>query len=93
MTTATQTLGSPANAAATTPLLEVSNLTKHFPIRRGLLGRTQGYVQAVTNISSSIGSAPTLGKVGEAGRGKTTAGRWLLRLVRVGDKGEAFRAA
>ena len=81
MTTATQTLDSPANAAATTPLLEVNNLTKHFPIRRGLLGRTQGYVQAVTNISFSIGSAQTLGMVGESGCGKTTAGRSLLRLI------------
>jgi oligopeptide/dipeptide ABC transporter ATP-binding protein len=71
----------PPQAPAAAPLLEVSNLTKHFPIKRGLLGSTAGYVRAVTNISFSIGAAQTLGMVGESGCGKTTAGRSLLRLI------------
>jgi oligopeptide/dipeptide ABC transporter ATP-binding protein len=71
-----------ASAAQTaSPLLEVQNLTKHFPIRRGLLGSIAGYVQAVTNVSFEIGAGQTLGLVGESGCGKTTVGRSLLRLI------------
>jgi len=81
MTTATQA-GPQGNAAAkTAPLLDVNNLTKHFPIRRGLFGSVAGYVQAVTNVSFSIGVAQTLGLVGESGCGKTSVGRSLLRLI------------
>jgi oligopeptide transport system ATP-binding protein len=81
MTTATQA-GPQENAAAkAAPLLEVDNLTKHFPIRRGLFGSIAGYVQAVTNVSFSIGVGQTLGLVGESGCGKTTVGRSLLRLI------------
>jgi len=63
------------------PLLEVKNLTKHFPIRRGLLSGVAGYVQAVTNVSFSIKPGETLGLVGESGCGKTTIGRTILRLI------------
>jgi peptide/nickel transport system ATP-binding protein len=64
-----------------TPLLEVRNLKKHFPIRRGLLKRTAGYVRAVDDVSFFIMPGETLGLVGESGCGKTTAGRCLLRLI------------
>ena len=63
------------------PLLEVRNLKMHFPIRRGLLKRTSGYVQAVDDVSFFIMPGETLGLVGESGCGKTTAGRCLLRLI------------
>ena len=63
------------------PLLEVRNLKKHFPIRRGLLKRTAGYVRAVDDVSFFIMPGETLGLVGESGCGKTTAGRCLLRLI------------
>ena len=62
-------------------LLDVANLKKHFPIRRGLLSRVVGHVQAVDDISFQIREGETLGLVGESGCGKTTAGRTILRLI------------
>lgn len=64
----------------TPPLLSVENVTKHFPVRRGLLRRTAGAVQAVTDISFALHSNETLAIVGESGCGKSTAGRTILRL-------------
>lgn len=63
------------------PLVEVRNLTKHFPIRKGLIIRKQiGAVRAVDGIGFSINEGETLGLVGESGCGKTTAGRVILGL-------------
>ncbi|MGY6633082.1 MAG: ABC transporter ATP-binding protein [Alkalilacustris sp.] len=62
-------------------LLEVEGLTKHFPVRRGLLRREVGSVQAVTDVSFSVGAGETLAIVGESGCGKSTTGRALLRLI------------
>ncbi|MFT4702537.1 MAG: oligopeptide transport system ATP-binding protein, partial [Bradymonadia bacterium] len=63
------------------PLIEVRNLKKYFPIKKGFLGRTVGNVQAVNGVSFDIMPKQTLGLVGESGCGKTTAGRSLLRLI------------
>ena len=63
------------------PLIEVTDLKKHFPIRKGVLQRTIGAVRAVDGISFSINEGETLGLVGESGCGKTTVGRTVLRLV------------
>ena len=62
-------------------LLEVKNLKKYFPIQRGFLRRTVGYVRAVDGISFYIKKGETLGLVGESGCGKTTTGRCILRLI------------
>jgi oligopeptide/dipeptide ABC transporter ATP-binding protein len=62
------------------PLLEARDLTKHFPVRRGLLARTLGLVRAVDGVTFSIGQGRTLGLVGESGCGKTTTAKLVLRL-------------
>jgi ABC-type glutathione transport system ATPase component len=70
-----------APAAGATPLLRVRDLTKHFPIRKGLFGRTAGQVRAVDGVSFDVFPGETLGLVGESGCGKTTTGRAVLRLI------------
>ena len=64
------------------PLLSVNNLKVHFPIRRGLLQRTVGFVKAVDGVSFNVYKGQTLGLVGESGCGKTTTGRAILQLVK-----------
>ena len=77
-------IGNAGHAAADSrdePLLEVSDLRKHFPVRRGLLRKVAAQVKAVDGISFTLGRKETLGLVGESGCGKTTAGRSILRLI------------
>lgn len=64
-----------------TAMLEVRGLTKHFPVRRGVLRRVVGQVQAVNDVSFDVNEAETLAIVGESGCGKSTIGRTLLRLT------------
>ncbi|MGB8983123.1 MAG: oligopeptide/dipeptide ABC transporter ATP-binding protein [Anaerolineales bacterium] len=61
-------------------LLEVKGLKKYFPIQKGLLRKTVGYVKAVDDISFYVRKGETLGLVGESGCGKSTAGRSIIRL-------------
>lgn len=62
-------------------LLEVNDLCKHYPIRKGLFSRVSGYVYAVDGISFTIKEGETLGLVGESGCGKSTVGRTILKLI------------
>jgi oligopeptide transport system ATP-binding protein len=63
------------------PLLQVRDLRKHFPVRRGMFGRVQEHLLAVDGVSFDLWRGETLGLVGESGCGKSTAGRALLRLL------------
>jgi peptide/nickel transport system ATP-binding protein len=65
----------------TAAVLEVRDLKKHFPIRKGFLQRAGGTVFAVDGVSFTIGRGETLGLVGESGCGKSTVGRTALRLI------------
>ncbi|HEX2881611.1 MAG TPA: ATP-binding cassette domain-containing protein, partial [Polyangiaceae bacterium] len=62
------------------PLLVVSQLTKEFPVRKGLFSRTR-FLNAVEDVSFQITGGETLGLVGESGCGKSTLGRLILRLI------------
>ena len=65
------------------PLLTVTDLEKHFPVRQGILWeRTVGYVKAVDGVSFSIPEGKTLGLVGESGSGKSTTGYCILQLLK-----------
>lgn len=66
---------------AGTPLLQVRDLKKYFPIKKGLLSRTVGHVKALDGISFDVKPGEVLGLVGESGCGKTTAGRCILQLL------------
>jgi peptide/nickel transport system ATP-binding protein len=76
-----QTETSSTQTAPIEPLLEVSNLKKYFPIKRGFLKRVVGYVKAVDDVSFYVNEGETLGLVGESGCGKTTTGRCILRAI------------
>ncbi len=72
---------SAAESDSTGPLLEVIDLKKYFPIRRGFFKRIIGNVKAVDEVSFHVNEGETLGLVGESGCGKTTTGRCILRAI------------
>ncbi len=70
----------------TAPLLQVKDLSKYFPVTRGVMvSRKIGDIKAVDRISFDIYDGETLGLVGESGCGKTTTGRVLLKLIEPSD--------
>ncbi len=62
-------------------LLSVSNLKKHFPVKKGIFSSTTQLVKAVDGVSFQLRQGETLGLVGESGCGKTTVGRAILHLI------------
>jgi oligopeptide transport system ATP-binding protein len=70
-------------------LLEGRNLKKYYPVTKGLLQRTIGYVRAVDDISFTIERGETLSLVGESGAGKTTAAKQILLLEKL-TSGDIF---
>jgi len=72
-----------------TQLLQVKNLTKHFPVLKGAFRRQVGTVKAVDDVSFDLGRGQTISLVGESGCGKTTTGRTLLRLIEA-DAGQVL---
>lgn len=63
------------------PILEVNDLKKYFPVRRGLLQRVIAQIKAVDGVSFVLAAGETLCLVGESGCGKSTVGRLILRLI------------
>ena len=61
-------------------ILEINDLVKHFPIRKGIFRKTVGFVHAVNGVSFKIKQGESLGLVGESGCGKTTMGKCILFL-------------
>jgi microcin C transport system ATP-binding protein len=78
--------GRPVDAdPAAAEILKLDDVKVHFPIKRGVLRRTVGYIKAVDGVSLTLREGHTIGLVGESGSGKTTLGLALLRLE--GSKG------
>jgi oligopeptide/dipeptide ABC transporter ATP-binding protein len=75
---------------STGALLDVRDLTKHFAVRRGLLGRPSEWIKAVDGVSFQVHAGETLALVGESGCGKTTTGRAILRLIEPSSGGVSF---
>ncbi|WP_174614725.1 ABC transporter ATP-binding protein [Virgibacillus ihumii] len=63
------------------PLVEVRNLKKHFPVKKGLFEKNKTAIQAVNDISFTIAEGETFGLVGESGCGKSTTGRVVMNLL------------
>jgi microcin C transport system ATP-binding protein len=81
-----EAVGEPPESKDMPSIMELSDIKVWFPIQRGILRRTTGYIKAVDGISLIIKKGQTLGVVGESGSGKTTLGKAILRLE--SSKGE-----
>jgi len=79
---ASEPKGRPSKRPDGRPVLAVTDLKVHFPIQRGLLRRTSGWIKAVDGVSMEVRPGETVGIVGESGSGKTTLGLAALRLLK-----------
>jgi oligopeptide transport system ATP-binding protein len=68
-------------------LLDVRNVKKYFPLKKGVFSRGKGFVKAVDGVSFSVRRGETFGLVGESGCGKSTLSRLIMRLIDA-DEGE-----
>lgn len=66
-------------------LLSIRGLKKYFPIKKGILQRTKGWIKAVDGVDLDVANGKTLGLVGESGCGKSTLARLILRLIEPDD--------
>ena len=73
------------------PLLQVTNLKKHFPVRKGFLQRIVGHVKAVDDVTFDVLPGETMALVGESGCGKTTSGRCVVRALDPTDGSIQYR--
>ena len=80
MTAETTTSTSATAATSPEPILSVRDLTKHYPLKSGVVRHTVGHVKAVDGVSFDLYPGETLGVVGEPGCGKSTRGRLLVAL-------------
>jgi peptide/nickel transport system ATP-binding protein len=69
------------SAATNGALVDLENVTKHFPVKHGVFSRARGQVHAVEDVTLSVQKGETLGIVGESGCGKSTTARLMLRLL------------
>ncbi len=67
------------------PLLQLKNISTHFPSKKNIFGKPLGYIKAVDDVTFDVYPGETLGLVGESGCGKTTLGRTILRLIEPTD--------
>lgn len=71
------------------PVLKIQHLKTYFPVKKGVFGKTTGYIKAVDDVSLEVYPGETLGLAGESGCGKTTLGRSILKLIEP-DSGKIF---
>ena len=79
---ASEPKGKPVKIKSKNPLLSTKDLKVWFPIKKGFLKRTTGFIKAVNKVNINVFEGQTLGIVGESGSGKTTLGMAVLRLIK-----------